>query len=78
MTVQATAQIVTAVAANIRSARGTTSRRELATALGLDQLAIYRWETGKVRPSTANLAALAAHFGRDPGWFYTDHEEVAA
>lgn len=60
---------------NIRAARGERSRREVAVALGVDQMAIYRWETGRVRPSAANLAALAEYFDRDPGWFYTaDHE----
>ncbi len=82
MTSQATNQLVTTIGLNIRQARrsaGLTQRR-LAQDLGLDIRAVNRWERGGITPSRGNLAKLAAHLDRDPGWFYTDHsdERVAA
>lgn len=82
MTSQATNQIVTTIGRNIRDARLSAgyTQRTLAIALGLDIRAVNRWERGGITPSRDNLVNLSALLGRDPGWFYTDHEngKVAA
>lgn len=80
MTSQAGSQIVATIARNILQAREDAglTQRELGVALEMDARGISRWENRKVMPSPAKLAALAKALDRDPGWFYTDHDPVAA
>lgn len=80
MTSQAGSQIVATIARNILRARedANLTQREVGVALDMDARGISRWENGRVIPSPAKLAALAKLFDRDPGWFYTDHDQVAA
>lgn len=80
MTSQAANQIVTTLARNILDARLAAgyTQRTLAIEMGLDIRAISRWERGGITPSRENLAKLADLTKRDPGWFYTDHEQAAA
>lgn len=77
MTSQAANQIVMTVARNIVRARleAGLTQREVGVALEMDGRGISRWENGKVMPSRAKLAELAKFFKRDPGWFYTDHDD---
>jgi transcriptional regulator with XRE-family HTH domain len=75
---QASRQIKTIVAANIRSARKAKglTQRELGRAVNdVDALAVYRWEKGTATPNATNFAALANALERDIAWFYTDHAE---
>lgn len=76
MTSQAANQIVTTIGRNIRDARLSAglTQRELAIRLNLDIRAVSRWERGGITPSRENLAKLSSLTGRDPGWFYTDHQ----
>lgn len=78
MTSQATTQIVTIIGRNIAAAREAAglTQRVLAIKLGRDIRAVNRWERAGIVPSPANLAALAKHLNRDPGWFYTQHADV--
>lgn len=82
MTSQAANQIVTTIGRNIRNARLSAgyTQRALAIALDLDIRAVNRWERAGILPSPTNLARLSAVLGREPGWFYTDHDngKVAA
>lgn len=41
------------------------SRRELAEKVGVSDMAIYRWEKGKYRPSMASLRKLVEVFGQE-------------
>ena len=80
MTSQGSDQIVSTVSRNIRTARveAGLTQRALAIALDVDIRAVNRWERAGITPSGQNLAKLAEMLGRDPGWFYTNHERVAA
>jgi transcriptional regulator with XRE-family HTH domain len=49
------------------------SKGELARMMGVDRRAVTRWEAGQHRPTDTNLAAMAELFGRDVGWFFSDH-----
>ena len=61
-----------------RMARGMT-QRDLAAELGMDAMAVSRWERGRVMPeSVATMPRLAAALDVPIGWLYTDHEEEAA
>lgn len=78
MTSQATNQIVSVIGRNITVARKAAklTQRELAIALNVDIRAVNRWERGGIVPSAKNLAKLALKLKRDPGWFYSQHEDV--
>lgn len=83
MSRQATRQIKSIVAGNIRAARdarGLTQREIAAMANVSDGLAVSRWENERVAPSTESLVALADALGLELAWFYTDHDaqDVAA
>lgn len=45
----------------LREARG-MSRQELANALGVDRVTVYRWETGRRQLDSGAIAKLASHF----------------
>lgn len=45
----------------LREARG-MSRQELANALGVDRVTVYRWETGRRQLDSVAIAKLASHF----------------
>lgn len=80
MTSQAPNHLVARIGRNIAEARAEKgwSQRELGIQLGMDSRGVSRWETGKHAPSRDNLGALARIFDRDLGWFYADHDQVAA
>lgn len=77
---QATSEIVTTVARNIRMSRAASglTQRQVAEEIGVDSMLLSKWERAKHRPLDRNLAELARIFGRDIAWFYTDHDQVAA
>lgn len=72
---QAPRQIKATVAENIRSARlaADLTQAQLAAALGIEPMAISKWERGLHTPADNNLLALGERLSRDIGWFYTDH-----
>lgn len=43
----------------IKQARGARSQREIASCLDISEMTLSYWERGKLRPSDAQLAALA-------------------
>lgn len=71
----------TVVAENIRAARvakGLT-QRQVSEALGMDAMAVSRWERAKVLPDPVGTMPRLAHvLGVEVGWLYTDHERSAA
>ena len=54
--------------AEIRTSRDQT-QREVAAVVGVDTLAVSRWERGVTRPTDANLAALSVWADRPMEWF---------
>lgn len=80
MTSQATGDLRATIASNIKAARreADLTQAQLASLLGIESMAISKWERGRHAPSDSNLIALAEHLGRDIGWFYTDHDRRAA
>lgn len=83
MTSQASKDLWTIVAANIKDARAAkhlTQRQLAALVNNVDSLAVSRWERGVSLPNRENFEALAAALDRDVAWFYTEHdpEEIAA
>jgi len=80
MSSQATGNLRTTVAANIKAARDAAglTQKQLALRLQGDPQVISKWERGEHTPTLANLSALALALGRDVSWFYTDHEKQAA
>lgn len=68
------------LAANIRTARKSLglTQSQLATAIGVEQLAVSRWERAVSVPHPANLAALTINLDRDLAWLYTDHSKKEA
>lgn len=74
---QGALQIKQIVGANIlRSRQGKQwTRRELARRLSVEQTLIYKWERGINRPDDGNLSNLAAVFGQEVAWFFTDHDD---
>jgi transcriptional regulator with XRE-family HTH domain len=80
MASQAGHPIRATVGRNIKAAReerGLT-QSALARLLGVESMAVSRWERGRVRPTDANLHALARALRRDPAWFYAEHDGAAA
>jgi transcriptional regulator with XRE-family HTH domain len=77
---QATGDLRATIATNIRTARldAELTQAQLAAVLGIESMAISKWERGHHAPSNGNLLALAEHLSRDVGWFYTDHAKSAA
>lgn len=80
MASQVSRQIKDIVGANIASARKSEglTQSELGRRVGVENMAVSRWERGFVRPSDANLQAVAQELGRDFAWFFIDHERKAA
>ena len=64
---------------NITAARegAQMSKGQLARAVGVDRRAVTRWEQGQHRPTDTNLVLIAELYGRDLGWFYSDHDAIA-
>lgn len=68
------------LATNIREAmaqEGLTTA-ELARRLEDHERQVRRWRNGETVPTFENVTKLAFELNRDPGWFYTDHNEKAA
>jgi transcriptional regulator with XRE-family HTH domain len=49
------------------------NQQELADDIGVDRTMISAWERARRLPSPQNLERLAERFGKEPGWFYSDH-----
>ncbi len=65
----------------IRFARGelaTLRVAELAAELGVLPITVYRWETGKRRPSIETLEAIADFLRVSRAWLITGHGEARA
>lgn len=77
---QATGDLRATVATNIRTARlaADLTQAQLAAVLGIESMAVSKWERGLHSPSDSNLVALAERLGRPVGWFYTEHDRKAA
>jgi transcriptional regulator with XRE-family HTH domain len=58
--------------AQLREAAGPT-QGQLADKLGFDRTQLSQWERGRKLPSAHHLQRIADHFGKEFGWFYTDH-----
>lgn len=81
MSSQAHRHTKTIVGENIKAAREVKklTQRQVAGALGMDAMAVSRWERGKVLPDpVATMPRLADVLGVEIGWLYTDHERSAA
>lgn len=50
---------------------------EVSRALGIPERSLRRWRKGEASPRRGTARRLAAHFGREPGWFYEPHETGA-
>lgn len=76
MTSQAPRSIKAIIGANVRTARKAAglTQSELGRLLGVENMAVSRWERAEVRPSDSNLQALSALFDRELGWFFVDRE----
>lgn len=66
------------VAANLRMAQAAAymSNRELAHAVGVSERLLGKWRAGTITPSWPKLVALGEKLGRDPAWFYAEHESA--
>ena len=76
MASQPARQIKQVVGGNIADARKAKdlTQSQLARRVGVESMAVSRWERGLVRPSDANLQAVAQALGRDFVWFFRDRE----
>jgi transcriptional regulator with XRE-family HTH domain len=65
---------------NIKAARESKdlTQKELGLLIGVDALAVSRWERGVGTPNGPNLQAVAQHLQVEIGWLYTDHDAVPA
>lgn len=77
---QAPRHIKSIVGRNLKAARAAAglTQRELAYRLDTDPMSVSRWETGRVMPGWARLAALCDALDVAVDWLLTDHEERAA
>lgn len=80
MTSQAPNHLAKRIGRNIKAARAFAgmNQRQLAVTLDMPENSVSRWERGSNVPNQENIARLADLFGRDMGWFYADHDQVAA
>lgn len=64
------------IGSNILAARlgNGLTQSELGRRIGVENMAVSRWERAEVKPSDTNLQALSELFGRDLAWFYVDRE----
>ena len=64
------------IARNINTARTQShmSQRKLALEVGVHFNQVCRWESGKSAPELEKLEEVAKVFGRDPAWFFHEHE----
>lgn len=74
------AEPISLLATNIKAAREAKgwTQRKLADLVGVDTLAVSRWERGVATPNRDNLQALAEKLDVTVGWLYTDHGRAAA
>jgi transcriptional regulator with XRE-family HTH domain len=79
MTSQASGDLATTVAVNVRVGRMAAglTQRELAEGVGVDQMVVSKWERARHRPSQENMIRLADLVGKPVAWFYTEHEVAA-
>lgn len=59
-------------------ARTSMTTTEVGAAIGVHERQIRRWTLENHEPSWRYVVSLAALFGRDPAWFYLDHDRGAA
>ena len=62
----------------IRSARGTRTQRQYADDLGVQPMAVSRWERGESEPGLVALAAMANDSGKPMEWFLLSQENGEA
>lgn len=79
MTSQASGDLATTVADNVRAGRvaARLTQRELAEAVGVDQMVVSKWERGRHRPSQENMIRLSSLLSQPVAWFYTEHKAAA-
>jgi transcriptional regulator with XRE-family HTH domain len=72
--------LATIVARNIRAARlaAQLTQRQLADVVGVETMAVSRWERAWHRPKDEHIMAIAQATGQDVAWFYTDAPTPAA
>ena len=80
MASQDTRSIKAILAGNIRRARGAKglTQSQLALKVGVESMAVSRWERAIVRPSDANMHALSDALDLDYADFFVSTEEAAA
>ena len=74
MASQVSRQIKDIVGDNValaRKSKGLT-QSELGRRIGVEGMAVSRWERGSSRPSDTNLQAVAEVLGRNFVWFFID------
>ena len=54
--------------ARLKALRGETSQAELADALGVAQVDVWRWESGKILPRAERIEGIARFFGVTTGF----------
>lgn len=77
---RASGGIAATLATNIREARldARLTQRQVADAVGVETMAVSRWERGAQRPRDAHVALIARATNRAPGWFYAEHDAEPA
>lgn len=59
-------------------ARTSMTTTEVGAAIGVHERQVRRWTLENHEPSWRYIVALSKLFGREPSWFYVDHETAAA
>jgi transcriptional regulator with XRE-family HTH domain len=65
-------------AAKLHEALGERTSEDFARELGVTLRTVQRWRSGEGEPRAAELVRLAELLGRDPAWFYADHDHPKA
>lgn len=79
-TSQTPSRLTTLIAANLKAARAASgmTQLQLANAAHCDPDQVSKWERARLRPSDANLAALAHALDMAIADFYVENEREAA
>lgn len=62
----------------VAQAEAEKSNETLAYELGVTVRLIQKWRAGTVTPRWENTVRLGVALDREPGWFYSEPDEVAA